>query len=101
MNIKKGDIVKILLGTDRNKTGKVLRVYPEDNRLTIEGMNLYKKRMKPKTQGQKGETVSVPRPMVASKVMIVCQSCKRATRVGYRIHEGSKERFCKKCQAST
>jgi large subunit ribosomal protein L24 len=101
MNIKKGDTVKILSGTDRSKTGKVLRVYPESARLTVEGMNLYKRRVKPKTQGQKGETVLVARPMASSKAMIVCQSCKKATRVGYRVHEGSKERFCKKCQATT
>ena len=101
MNIKKGDTVKMLSGTDRGKTGTVLKVFPEDNRATVEGMNLYKKRVRPKTQNQKGETVLVPRPVFASNIMLVCGSCKNAARTGYRMDERKKERFCKKCKATT
>ena len=101
MHIKKGDTVKISSGTDRGKTGKVLKVFPEILKLTVEGMNMYKKRVRPKNQGQKGETVAVPRPIFASKVMLMCQSCKNAVRLGYRVHEGTKERYCKKCKATT
>lgn len=102
MNIKKGDQVKIISGKDRGKTGAVIRVLPEDGKITVEGLNLYKKRVRPKAQGQKGEMVLVPRPLQASKTMIVCASCKKPTRVGYRFMDnGQKVRYCRKCHANT
>jgi large subunit ribosomal protein L24 len=97
MKIKKGDQVKIISGKDRGKTGKVLTVFPDDGRLTVEGLNLYKKRVRPKQTGKKGEMVLVPRPLSVSKAMIVCQSCKKATRVGYRFENEQKIRYCKRC----
>jgi len=100
MYIKKGDQVKILSGKDRGKTGTVLRVYPEDDRLSVEGVNIYKKRRRPTKQNQKGETVSVMRPLNASKVMLVCKSCGKASRVGHRLEGNQKVRVCRKCQAA-
>lgn len=101
MFIKKGDMVKVISGVSRGKTGTVLKVFSGDGRLTIEGMNLYKKRVRPKRQGQKGETVLVPRAISASKVMLVCQNCKDPARVGYRREGKVKNRYCKKCKANT
>ena len=101
MHIHKGDQVKILVGKDRGKTGKVLRVFPEDERVLIEGLNLFKKRVRPKRQGQKGEIVSIPRPLHASSVQLVCSSCKKPSRVGFREEGGKKVRYCKKCGATT
>ncbi len=101
MNIKKGDQVKILSGKDRGKSGAVLNVFPVDGCATVEGLNLYKKRVRPKRQGQKGETVMVPRPMPVSKMMLICSGCKEAVRVGYRFESGQKVRYCKKCNANT
>jgi large subunit ribosomal protein L24 len=101
MRIKKGDQVKIISGKDRGKSGTVLNVFPAKGRATVEGLNLYKKRVRPKRQGQKGETVLVPRPMSASKIMLVCSSCKKAVRASFRFESGRKVRYCKKCQAST
>ncbi len=99
MNIKKGDQVKILSGKDRGKTGAVLKVLPAENRLTVQDVNVFKKRRRPTRQNQKGETVSVIRPMPASKVMLVCKSCKKPTRVGFRMEGERKVRVCRKCQA--
>jgi len=99
MKLKKGDQVKIISGKDRNKTGSVLHVFPEVNKITVEGFNLYKKRSKPKQQGQKGEIVLVPRPLTVSKVMLICKSCKKSIRPGYRFDGANKVRFCRKCQA--
>lgn len=101
MNIKKGDTVKILSGKDRGKTGTVLKVFPDDGRVSVEGLNLYKKRVRPKRQGQKGETVLVPRPFPVSKAKLVCSACKEAVRVGYRVDGARKVRYCKKCKAQT
>jgi len=101
MKIKKGDTVKILSGKDRGKSGAVLNVFPDNERATVEGLNLYKKRVRSKRQGQKGETVLVPRPMSASKMMLMCSTCKRAVRAGFRFESGRKVRYCKKCNAVT
>lgn len=100
MKIKKGDMVKIMAGKDRGKTGKVLHALPASGKLVIEGLNTVKKRSRPKQQGQKGETVLVPRPLSASNVMLVCGNCKNPTRVGFREDGGSRVRYCKKCQAA-
>lgn len=100
MNLKKGDQVKIIAGKDRGQVGRVLKVFPEENRVTVEGFNLYKKRVRPKRQGQKGETVLVPRPLDASNVKLVCQSCKKAVKIGHRIESNLKVRYCKKCGAT-
>ena len=101
MNIHKGDNVKIMGGKDRGKIGKVVSVSPDAGRVTVENLNVFKKRSRPKAQGQKGETVLVPRPMPASKVMLICSNCKNPTRVGFRMDGPRKVRYCKKCKANT
>lgn len=101
MKIKKGDTVKIMSGKDRAKIGKVLHAFPNEGRVVVEGLNVFKKRSRPKKQGQKGETVLVPRPLAVSRVMLVCTNCKMPTRVGYRVEGGTHERYCKKCKANT
>jgi large subunit ribosomal protein L24 len=99
MDIKKGDTVKILQGKDRGKTGTVLKVFPEEGRISVESLNIFKKRSRPTKQGQKGETVSIPRPFPASKAQVICGSCKEATRIGHRMEGNIKVRYCKKCEA--
>jgi len=99
MKIKKGDNVKIMSGKDRGKTGKVLHALPEEGKIVIDGLNVFKKRSRPKKQGEKGETVLVPRPLPASRVMLICANCKMPTRVGYRTEGAKNVRYCKKCKA--
>ncbi len=100
MDIKKGDIVKVLTGKNRGKTGKVMNADKKSGKVSVEGVNLYKKHVKAKRQGEKGEVVELLRPMNVSNVMVVCPSCHKATRVGHRENGGVKARFCKKCQAT-
>ena len=100
MKIKKGDTVQIIAGKDRGKSGKVLRVIPDANRVSVDGINMYKKHVRPKRQGEKGEVVNLLRPMNASNVMLVCPNCKRGTRVGHRVEGELKKRYCKKCEAT-
>lgn len=100
MKLKKGDNVKIMSGKDRGKTGVIMAAFPESGRITIDGLNVFKKRSKPRKQGEKGQVVAVSRPMAASKVMIVCPNCKEPTRLGGRTEGNRKVRYCKKCQAS-
>ena len=97
MKIKSGDIVLIIAGKDRNKSGKVTEVCPKDNKIIIESLNIIKKHVRPKKQGEKGQKVEVPRAIDASNVKIVCPKCKKPTRIGNRILENNKIRICKKC----
>ena len=90
-----------MTGKDRGKTGTVLRVFPEDGRLSVDGLNLFTKRARPKRAGQKGEMVAVSRAMSASNVRLVCKNCKEPTRAGFRFEGVEKVRYCKKCQAAT
>jgi len=99
MKIKKGDTVKIIVGKDKGKSGKVTKVIPQDNKVLIDGLNLFKKSVKPKKQGEKGQIVSMPRAINSSNVMMVCPNCKNAVRVGYIIDGDDKKRICKKCQS--
>ena len=100
MNLKKGDNVKMLSGKDRGKTGTILRALPNDEKIVVEGLNIFKKHSRPKKQGDKGQTVLVSRPVLASKVMLICASCKEPTRVGVRVEGAKRVRYCKKCKAT-
>ena len=97
MRIRTGDNIKILTGKDREKTGKVLRVLPTETKVIIEGLNLIKKHRRPKKQGQKGETISVPRSIDVSNVMLICRHCGKASRMGARREDKKIIRICKKC----
>ncbi|MBI4034123.1 MAG: 50S ribosomal protein L24 [Candidatus Brennerbacteria bacterium] len=99
MKVKKGDTVKILAGKNRGESGKVIRVYPKEGRVTVEGVNVYKKHSRPRRQGEKGEIVSVVRPLMLSNVVLVCSKCGKPTRVGHRFENERKVRYCKKCNA--
>lgn len=97
MKIRKGDNVKILSGKDRGKTGKVSRVLPASGKALVEGLNLVKKHIRPRKQGEKGQRVSVPAAIDVSSLMLVCPKCSKATRIGFKVSEKNKFRICKKC----
>ncbi len=99
MHLRKGDNVKILVGKDNGKTGKVVAVNYKDSRATVEGLNIYTKHERPKKSGQKGQKVKFPRPITMSNLMLICPHCKKPTRVGHQTDDkGLKSRVCKKCQ---
>lgn len=100
MKIKKGDTVKIISGKDRGKSGKVLKIFSKSGKLTVDGINLYKKHVRPKRQGEKGEIVTLVRPLNASNAMLLCPQCKKTTRIGCRFEANNKVRYCKKCQST-
>lgn len=97
MKIKKGDLVKVMVGKDKGKTGKVERVYPKQNKVLIPGINLYKKHIKKNEKLPQGGVIELPRPLDASKVMLVCPSCQKPTRVGYQVTGKKKHRICRRC----
>jgi large subunit ribosomal protein L24 len=99
MRIRKGDVVKIRSGRDRRKTGKVIRVVLDAEKVVVEGVNLLVKHLRPRRQGERGQRVQFPAPLPASRVMLVCPKCGKPTRVGARLlTDGRKERECKKCR---
>lgn len=99
MKIKKGDTVQVLTGNDKGKTGEVLEVMPKTQRVVVKGVNVRKKHIKPRKQGEQGGIVAVECAVLASKVNVVCPKCGKATRVGYSIEKDEKVRICKKCGA--
>ena len=80
-NIRKGDLVKILSGRDRDKTGKVLGVNTKLDMATVEGRNIVFRHRKPKKGGEKGQKLQLSMPMHASRLMVVCPHCKKPTRI--------------------
>jgi large subunit ribosomal protein L24 len=99
MKIKKGDNVLIIKGKDRGKSGKVIKALPRENKVVIEGLNLVKKHIKPRKQGEKGKIIEIPRPIYVSNVKLICPNCNKATKIGYKIEGEEKFRICKKCQS--
>lgn len=98
MKVKKGDTVLIISGKDKGKKGKVLEVWPWQNKVAVEGVNLVKKHRRAKKEREKGQIVEIPKAINVSNVKLICPQCGQATRVGYRITEKEKYRICKKCK---
>ena len=99
MKVKKGDTVQVLSGNDKGKKGEVLEVIPKDSKVVVKGVNVRKKHIKPRKQGDEGGIISVECAINSSKVNVVCPKCGKSTRVEYKIEEDKKVRICKKCGA--
>jgi large subunit ribosomal protein L24 len=96
MKIKKGDSVVIISGKDRTKTGKVIRVFPDAQKVFVDGITR-KKHKRSRTQEKHGEIIHVPFPVAVSSVKLVCPKCGKAARIGYDVSGDKKARMCKKC----
>lgn len=99
--IKKGDTVEVIAGKDIGMRGQVLSVLPKLNRVVVEKVNIVKKHQKQRQTRsgvRKAGIIQFEAPIDLSNVMLVCKSCDKRTRVGFRINEeGKKVRVCKKC----
>ena len=100
MTVKKGDTVVVIAGKDKGKKGKILEVFPKDNRVIVDGVNIVSKHKKARTQQEQSAIIKKTAPIDASNVMVVCGVCGKATRVAHREIDGKKVRVCKKCSAS-
>jgi large subunit ribosomal protein L24 len=85
MKIKKGDKVIMLSGKDRSKTGTVLRTDPEAHKVVVQGLNLVKRHLRARKQGQKGQIVAVERWVAAASVAAVNKDTGKAARVGWEL----------------
>lgn len=101
--IKKGDTVEVIAGKDLGERGEVVDLVKKENRVVVSGVNVMKKHQKARQAGRQqvqAQILDFNAPLHLSNVMLVCPKCDKKTRVGYRIHDdGSKTRFCKKCNA--
>lgn len=97
MKIKKGDKVEVLTGKDKGKRGEVLRVYPEKNKVVVEGVAIVKRHVKPNAANQQGGIVEAEAAIDASNVALIDPKTDKPTRIGYLIKEDStKVRVSKK-----
>jgi large subunit ribosomal protein L24 len=95
--LKKGDMVKIMSGREKGKTGKILKVDSEKNKLFVEKLNVVKKHQRPDGKG-KGGIIEKEGSIDISNVMFLCNKCEAGVKVGFRIlDDGKKVRVCKKC----
>ena len=92
--IKKGDLVKVIAGKDKDKEGKVLVVNHKSGTVIVEGVNMLTKHQKPSAANQEGGIVNVEGPIDASNVMVVVDGV--ATRVGFKMEGDKKVRVAKK-----
>ncbi len=97
MKIKKGDTVQVLSGNDKGKKGEVLEVIPKTQKIIVKGVNVRKKHVKPRKQGEEGGIIPVECSIHSSKVNVVCPKCGKPARVGYVMEGDTKVRVCKKC----
>ena|SRR5258708_2788435 len=95
---KKGDSIKVTMGKDKGKEGKIEKVFPKTAKVLVPNINMYKKHVKANlTVDGKGGIYELPRPMNVAKIAIICPNCKKLTRIGFKIEKEKKVRVCRKC----
>jgi large subunit ribosomal protein L24 len=98
LHVKKDDTVVVISGKDKGKQGKVIAAMPGKGRVIVEGVNKVTRHQKPQGTKSPGGRIEREAPIFASKVMLVCSKCNKATRIAHKfIADGTKVRVCKKC----
>jgi large subunit ribosomal protein L24 len=96
--IKKNDMVMVIAGRERGKTGKVLKVIPASGRVIIERLNTVKRHSKPRGAASPGGIVEKEAPINISNVMVFCERCNAPVRVGVKAAaDGARSRVCRRC----
>lgn len=98
MKIKKNDIVTVISGNDKGKSGKVLKVFPKQQKLIVEKVNFIKKHTRPTKKIQQGGIIEKEAPIHISNVMLICNKCGKKTKVKIERHSGKSIRICKNCK---
>lgn len=96
--IRRNDQVQVLTGKDRGRRGPVRQVITEKARAVVTGVNMIKRHRRSTNPQQPGGIIDLEAPIAISNLAVVCKSCDRATRVGFRLLEDNRKvRFCKHC----
>ncbi len=99
MNIKKDDIVSVITGKDKGKKGKVLRVFPQRERVIVEGINFLKRHVRKRSETELGGIIQREGSVHTSNLMLYCNKCSSPVRIGVKLlKDKSKVKFCKKCK---
>jgi large subunit ribosomal protein L24 len=97
-HIKKNDLVMVINGKEQGKSGRILKVLPEKEKVIIEKINLVKRHSRPHGQQRRGGIIEKEAPLHLSNVMLLCEKCNKPVRIGHRVVEGGKKvRVCRKC----
>ena len=100
MKLKKGDQIIVLTGKDRNKTGKIISVNLKKDKVVVEGINIYKRHVKPSNKYPQGGIIDKNMPIEKSNVSVVCPGCNKTTRIKLTGEGKDKRRVCTKCKES-
>ena len=96
IRLKKGDTVVVTTGKYKGQTGKIVATHPTENKVTVEGINIVKKHVKPNKANPQGGIIEMTKPIWVSKVAVVDPSTKKPTRIGYTFDkDGNKVRTYK------
>lgn len=99
MKLKKGDMIIVNSGSEKGKKGEILAVSKKDAKILVKGINVRTKHVKAKKQGQESGIIKRECPIAACKVSYYCEKCGKGVKLGTNVAEdGTKTRFCKKCQ---
>ncbi len=98
MKLRKGDRVRVIAGKDLGKEGDIMTVLPKANKVIVDGVNMAKKHQRATKATQQGGIIDKDMPIHVSNVQIMCSSCDKPVRIGYRLEPGgAKFRVCKSC----
>ncbi len=97
VQIKKGDTVKLITGKDKAKQGRILLVDYKNHKVTVEGINMAKKTMRPSQQNPKGGIIDISLPVHISNVRLICSKCNKPAKIFRKKINDKGVRVCKKC----
>ena len=99
MKLKKGDTVIVISGADKGKVGEITKVMPAEEKVVVEGVNVFKKALKPTQANPDGGIIEQEMPIHVSNVAAYDSKAKKASKVGYKEVKGKKTRVYKKTGA--
>jgi large subunit ribosomal protein L24 len=101
MQIKKNDTVLVTAGKEKGKRGRVIAVYPRENRILIEKLNMIKRHTRPNQQLRQGGILEKESPISAANVKLICAKCDKPTSIARKAQgDGTRVRVCKACDAT-
>ncbi|MCI2426406.1 50S ribosomal protein L24 [Candidatus Acetothermia bacterium] len=95
--VKKGDRVRVITGNDQGKEGKVLTIYPEEERVIVDNINIITKHQRATQRMREPGIINRPGKIHISNVLVICPECNVPARIGFVFAEGRKMRKCKEC----
>lgn len=99
LRIKRDDTVLVIAGKNRGKQGQIRQLFPERRRVVVQGVNMIKRHMRQRAMGTQAGIIEKEAPLAVSNVMLICKSCNRPVRVGFRVRQdGVKVRVCRSCK---